>query len=108
MHSKVRRDAGDALADDQAMNVMRALVGVNRFEVVHVAHDGVIVHDAVCAHNSSSFARSFQRHPNVIHFQHGDVREVHFAGIFSASNVQRENCALLISVIMKTNLSCTN
>ena len=31
IQSFVGRDAGDALADNQAVNVVRALVGVNRF-----------------------------------------------------------------------------
>jgi len=35
--------AGDALADDETMNVVRALVGGNGFKVVHVAHDAVTV-----------------------------------------------------------------
>ena len=67
-------DAGDALADDQAMNVVGALVGVDGFEVVHVAHDAVIVHDAVGAQDVARLAGGFQGHPHVVHFQHGDVR----------------------------------
>src|ERR1700693_5598540 len=47
--SEVRGNTGNALADDQAMNVVRALVGVHRFEIVHVAHDAVIVDDAIGA-----------------------------------------------------------
>src|SRR3954465_10105356 len=42
-------DAGDVGADDQRMNVVRALVGLHRFQVHHVAHDWIIVHDAVRA-----------------------------------------------------------
>src|SRR2546426_1653339 len=38
-------NAGDALADHQLVDVVRALVGRNGFEVRHVAHDAVIVHD---------------------------------------------------------------
>ena len=44
-----RGNAGDALADDQLVNVVRALVGVHALEIVHVAHDAVVVHDAVGA-----------------------------------------------------------
>src|SRR5713226_10674986 len=40
-------NAGDLLTDHQTMDVVRAFVGVHRFQVVHVAHDAVIVHDAV-------------------------------------------------------------
>src|ERR1700740_2506953 len=54
--SKVRRNSRNALADDQAMNVVRALVGVDRFEVVHVAHDAVVVNDAVGSQNVARLA----------------------------------------------------
>ncbi len=37
-------DAGDFFADHQFVDVVGAFVGENAFEVVHVAHDAVIVH----------------------------------------------------------------
>src|SRR5690242_5714055 len=63
--SKIRRNAGNAFSNDQAMDVMRALVGVNGFEVVHMPHDAVIVYDSVGAQNVASFARSFHGHPYI-------------------------------------------
>ena len=64
------------------MDVVRALVGVHRFEVVHVAHDAVIVHDSIRAQDIPRLARRFHRHPHIIHFQHGDVRGVQAAFVF--------------------------
>ena len=43
------RDSGDAFTDDEFVDVVRAFVGDYGFEVVHVAHDGVVVDDAVGA-----------------------------------------------------------
>src|SRR5665213_3770405 len=39
--SEICGDAGNALADYQSMNVVRALVCIDRFEVVHVPHNAV-------------------------------------------------------------------
>src|SRR5216684_3388675 len=61
-------DAGDALADDQLVDVVGAFVGEDALEVVHVAHDAVIVDDAVGAQNVAGFARGFERDGHVIHF----------------------------------------
>ena len=44
-----RRDAGDRLAEDQAVDVVRSLVGEDRLEVHHVADHRVVVDDAVGA-----------------------------------------------------------
>src|ERR1700720_4519719 len=43
---KIGRNSRNAFANDQAMDIMRAFIGVNRFEVVHVTHDAVIVDDS--------------------------------------------------------------
>src|SRR5215471_2462566 len=45
-HSK-RADAGDVLAQDQRMNVVRSFVGLDGFQVHHMAHDRIIVGNAV-------------------------------------------------------------
>src|ERR1700731_4466414 len=41
-----RRDAGDRLAEDQGMDVVGALVGVDRLDVEHVTDHRVVVDDA--------------------------------------------------------------
>src|SRR3954471_16818591 len=65
--------AGDVRADDEGVNVMCALVSLHRFQVHHVAHDGVIVRHTVGAENVTRHARAFQRHPHIVPLEHGDV-----------------------------------
>ena len=87
-------DASDALSDDQLVNIVGAFVGGYAFEIVHVAHDGVIVDDAVGAENVAGFACGFESDGDVVHFEHGDVRGVNLAIVFQPANVQREELAL--------------
>ena len=53
-------DAGDFFADHQFVDVVGAFVGVDGFEIVHVAHDAVVVDDAVGAEDVAGFARGFE------------------------------------------------
>src|SRR5260370_2106223 len=75
-------DAGDFFADHQFVNVVGAFVGENAFEIVHVAHDAVVVHDAVGAENVARFAGDLQSDGDVVHFQHGNVRRIDFPVVF--------------------------
>src|SRR5882757_7038884 len=86
-------DAGYALADDEFVDVVGAFVGGDAFEIVHVAHDGVIVDDAVGAENVAGFARGFEGDGDVIHLEHGNVRVIDFVLIFQPPDVQREQLA---------------
>src|SRR4029077_2847731 len=88
--SKVSGNPRNAFADDQAMDVMRALVSVDRFEIVHVAHNAVIVDDAVGPQNVPRLASGFHGHPHVVHLQHGDVGWVHLVLVFSSAHMQRQ------------------
>ena len=58
--SHKRSDAGDSFTDDQLVYVVGAFVGEDGFEIVHVAHDGIVVHDAVGAENVAGLARGFE------------------------------------------------
>ncbi len=78
----VRRNSRHALADDERVDIMRALVSFYRFEIHHVAHDRIIVGNAVAAENVTREARAFKRHPDIVAFGHGDVLEADFAFIF--------------------------
>src|SRR5262249_27058484 len=49
-------DAGDFFADYEFVDVVGAFVGVDGFEIVHVAHDAVVVDDAVGAEDVAGFA----------------------------------------------------
>src|SRR5579859_152224 len=83
-------NAGDFFSDYEFVNVVGALVGKDAFEVVHVAHDAVVVDDAVGAEDVAGLAGGFKRDGDVVHFQHGNVRSVSLALVFQAADVQRE------------------
>src|SRR6267143_5104603 len=83
-------DAGYALADDELVDVVRAFVGGDAFEIVHVAHDGVIVDEAVGAENIAGFACRLEGDGHVVHLEHGDVRVIDFILVFEAADLQRE------------------
>src|SRR6266404_2290881 len=44
-----RAEAGDRFADDQRVHLARALIGVDRFGVCHIATDMVLKQDAIAA-----------------------------------------------------------
>src|SRR5882762_1525295 len=75
-------DAGYALADYELVDVVCAFIGGDAFEIVHVAHDGVIVDDAVGAENIAGFARGLKGDGDVVHLEHGDVRVIDFILVF--------------------------
>src|SRR5260370_26284788 len=54
-------DAGDALTDDELVDIVGAFVGEDAFEVVHVTHDAVILNDTVAALKFAGFARGLER-----------------------------------------------
>src|SRR6266403_812953 len=87
-------DAGYALADYELVDVVGAFVSGDAFEIVHVAHDGVIVDDAVGAENVAGFARGLESDGDVVHLEHGDVRVIDFVLVFEAADLQREQLAL--------------
>src|SRR6267378_6262299 len=87
-------DAGYALADDELVDVVGAFIGGDAFEIVHVAHDGVIVDDPVGPENVAGFACCLERDGHVVHLEHGDVRVIDFILVFEAADLQREQLAL--------------
>src|SRR5712671_6171824 len=80
-------DAGYALADYELMDVVGAFVGGDAFEIVHVAHDGVIVDDAVGAENVAGFARGLKGDGDIVHLEHGDVRVIDLILVFEAADL---------------------
>src|SRR5712675_1996489 len=80
-------DAGYALAYYEFVDVVRAFVGGDAFEIVHVAHDGVIVDDAVGAENVAGFAGGLKGDGDVIHLEHGDVRVIDLILVFEAADL---------------------
>src|SRR4029079_17573855 len=64
--SEVGRDAGQLLADDEQVDVVRALVGEDALEVHHVAEALVLVGDAAGAEDVAGQAREVARDLDVV------------------------------------------
>src|ERR1700679_2766248 len=80
-------DSGQMLAQNQTVDVVRALVGFDRLQIHHVAHDGVVFGDAVGAQNVARQAGGFKSHPDIVALGHRDVLMSDFTGVFQASDV---------------------
>src|SRR5437763_11969053 len=65
--------AGDLPADDQRVDVVRPLVGVDRLQVEHVADDRVLGGDAVAAEDLPRQARAIQGDADVVALGHRDL-----------------------------------
>src|SRR5216684_4530974 len=91
-HSSIleRVNPGHALPDDQRVHVVGAFVGLYRFQVHHVAHDGVVVGDAVGAQDIAGEAGALEGHPDVVALRHGDVLVLDLTCIFQATDLQHE------------------
>src|SRR5437899_7061001 len=61
-----RRQAGDVLAEDQGVHVVRSLVRVHALEVGQVPHGAVLDQDAVGAQQPTRLARALARHVDVV------------------------------------------
>src|SRR3546814_11747985 len=56
-----RGDTGDGAAEDEGVNVVGALVGVDRLEVHDMAHDLIFRRDAVAAVHVARLSRDIER-----------------------------------------------
>src|SRR5919201_4828517 len=64
---------GDLLADGEHVDLVRPFVRKDRFEVIHVAHDGIFEADAVRAQDASCLAGDLQRLSDVVELSHRDL-----------------------------------
>ena len=69
---------------------MGPFVGVDAFQVRHMAHDGIFIQDAVGAKNRAGLAADFQSHVHVVHLRHADLRRRVEFGILEATQLQRQ------------------
>jgi len=74
--------------------MVRTFVGLYRFEIAHVTHDWVFIHDAVCSEQVPTQASAFKSDRNIVAFQHGDVSGFGFPSIFEFRHVKGEELAL--------------
>src|SRR3954465_9913222 len=67
------RQAGDGLAEDQRVHLVRALVGEHGLEVVRVAQDRILERDAVGAEHRPGRAGDLHRRADVVVLAEGDL-----------------------------------
>ena len=89
----IGRNSGDALTNDQRVDVVGSFIGLHRFEIAHVAHDGIFVHNAVCAQQIAAEAGAFESDGDIVALQHGDVSSLHFAGVLQLRHLHCEQLA---------------
>jgi len=83
-------NAGDALADHQRVDVIGTFIGLDGFEVAHVAHERLLVRDSVRAEKIASHSSTIERHGRIIALQHRNVSRDGLSSIFKPPNVQRQ------------------
>src|ERR1041385_3267083 len=66
-------DAGYGLPDDQRMNVVGALVGIDAFDIGEVAEDRVLVDHAIGAEGLARELGALPGHPDIVALGHRDV-----------------------------------
>src|SRR5512132_3494448 len=86
--------AGDGLAQDQAVDLAGALVGEHRLEVVGVAHDRVLEGDAVGAEDRAGAAGDGQGLADVVELAQADLLGGEAALVLHAAQVQGQQGAL--------------
>src|SRR5579885_2289421 len=108
MSTLERLDSGHALPDDQGVNVVGPLIGLHRFQVHQVAHDGVVVGHPVAPRMS----RERRAHSSAIQTLLRLAMEMCWCSTLPASlrrpTCSTSNCALVISLIIQASFSCTN
>src|ERR1700722_2161969 len=83
-----RRDAGLSAAEDEGVDVVRALVGVHGFQVHQVADDVIFVDDAVAAVHVARGARDVERLAAGIALEHGHHLGRRFAFVLEPPEAQ--------------------
>ena len=66
-------DSGDVPAEDEVVDVVGAFVGLDRFEVGHVAHDRIFVKHAVRSVDVARDAGDVQGDVDVVHLRQADL-----------------------------------
>ena len=103
----VDREAAIAAArrNDGGVDVVRAFVGDHRFQVHHVAHDGVVVGDAVGAQDVARDAGTFQGHPHVVALDEEMCSWPTVPASLRRPTCSASNWALEISLAIQTSFS---
>src|SRR5262245_5556801 len=89
-----RVEASDVAADDQRVDVVRALVRVDRLQIHHVPDDRVLVHDAGRAQDVARQSGAVERHLHVVHLRHRHLLRAQLAGVLEAAELQAQELGL--------------
>ena len=81
---------GDGLAQDQRVDLVGSLIGVDRLKVVHVSNRRVLERDAVGAQNAPRRSCDVEGHTYVVEFADTDVGRGQHVVIFELPDVERE------------------
>jgi hypothetical protein len=89
------RDTCYGVAEDEGVDLARALVGKDALQVVPEAHDRVVQRYAVAAEYGARLARDLDRLADVVELAERDLLGPQGALVFHASEVEGEESALL-------------
>src|SRR5215467_4700278 len=89
-----RVEAGDVPADDEGMDVVRALVGVDGLQIHHVADHRMLVDDAGGAQDVTGQPRRVERDLHVVHLGHRNLLRAHLLQIFQSAELQAQELRL--------------
>ena len=87
-------EARDVAPDDQGVDVVGALVGVDGFQVQHVSDHRVLVDDPGGAENVARHPRGVERHLHVVHLRHRDLLGPHPPRVLEPSELQAQELGL--------------
>src|SRR5260370_15874047 len=82
-----RVGAGDVRAYDERVDIVSTLIGLDRFQVHHVAHYGVVIGDSIGPEDVAGHAGALQGHPDVVALGHGDMLMLNFFCVFQTANL---------------------
>src|SRR2546428_7339611 len=92
--SAERVQAGDGLAQNQGVDLVRSLVGVHRLEVVHVPDHRVLERDPVGSQDRPGLAADLQRLAHVVELAEAHLLRAEPAFVLHAAEMQRQQLAL--------------
>src|SRR6266446_9613533 len=84
----------DVAPDDQRVDIVGALVSIDRLEVHHVADDGMLVHDACGAQDVAGHAGAVEGHLDIVHLGHGDLLRPRLALVLELAEPQAQELRL--------------
>src|SRR2546426_8382397 len=89
-----RVEARDVPPDDEGMDVVRALVRVDRLQIHHVTDHRVLVNDSGGAQDVARQPGGVERHLDVVHLRHRDLLWPDLAGVLQPAQLQTEELRL--------------